>query len=294
MKIKNLVAGIILLVISYSLGIATGHYRFFPFSLIFKMKEELSIEGNSKRNFDVSSLRNLEVPITDRSGIYLTYGQSNSVNHGQIGYEVKSKVYQFLDGNLYLYEDPSLGGTGDGGSVWGMVGDKLIKNNFHDKVIFSNNGWGGRKMEELNKPPYLDYLIQSYKELIDKYGRVDAILFHQGEINHSDKFGNKYYYEDFKVFVQKLKDNGIEIPIYLSRTSICDTRSDETLINIQNQIISNMDIVLEGPNTDLLSEKKYRLPDNCHFSQLGFEKFSDQWFNSITAGNNFESKDVDL
>lgn len=280
MNKKTIIGGITVVFIAYLLGIATGHYRFFPFDLLFNIKTEIGF-GQTKRNTDVASLKPVDIKVTEKSGIYLTYGQSNSVNHGQIGYEVEDKVYQYFDNSTYIYKDPALGGTGAGGSVWGMLGDKLIRNGKHDKVIFSNNGWQGKSIEELNKDPYITYLIKNHRELIQQFGRVDAILLHQGEINHQLKYGNENYYKDFEIFVQKLKENGVEIPIYLSRTSICNTQPDTTLINIQNKIINEFEMVFEGPNTDLLSEKKYRLPDYCHFSMLGYEKFSDMWVNSL-------------
>ena len=281
MKRNTFIVSFVLIAAAYLLGIATGHYRYFPFQLLFDIKSEVGIGKNDKRNTDTSSLRQVEISETKSTGIYLTYGQSNSVNHGQIGYEVKGEVYQFFNNGTYLYEYPALGGTGQGGSVWGMVGDKLIDEGVHDKVVFSNNGFQGRRIEELNSDPYITYLMNSYKQLLEKFGRVDAILFHQGEINHETKFGNENYYEDFEIFIRKLRDNGIGTPIYLSRASICNTQTDSTLINIQNEIIKDFEIVLKGPNTDLLHEKKYRLPDYCHFSMLGYEKFSDMWVESL-------------
>ena len=84
--------------------------------------------------------------------------------------------------------------------------------------------------------------------------------------------------------LKKLKENGIEIPIYLSKASLCgyDRNINKNLTDVQNKIINDFDIVLEGPNTDLLSDTKFRLEDYCHFSLLGFEKFSDMWVESLT------------
>ncbi|MFV8281338.1 hypothetical protein ACNKXS_07320 [Christiangramia marina] len=280
MKSKTLILGVLFIIGAYCFGIATGHYRYFPFDIFFEIKQ--GVDTNSKRNLDIDSLVEVDIAVSENTGIYLTYGQSNSVNHGQIGYDVRENVYQFLEGKAYLYHDPSLGGTGKGGSVWGIVGDKLIENGNHESVIFSNNGWQGKRLEELIEDPYITYLINSYQQLLAKYGRVDAILFHQGEINHSMKFGNENYYEDFKILLQKLYREGIHIPIYLSRTSICNTPSDSSLIDIQNKIIKDFEIVHEGPNTDLLFDKKYRLLDYCHFSMLGYKKFSDMWVKCLT------------
>jgi len=155
----------------------------------------------------------------------------------------------------------------------------LIENGLYENIVFSNCGWGGRKIEELKEGHYLYYLIQNYNGLIEKFGRVDGILFHQGEGNNKlDGTGTKNYYNDFVEFVENLKKNGIETPIYLSRVSLCKKRlPNKILTDIQNKLIEDLDIIKEGPNTDLLTEKKYRLDDYCHFSLEGYDKFSDMW-----------------
>ena len=49
------------------------------------------------------------------------------------------------------------------------------------------------------------------------------------------------------------------------------------IIKAQNKLIKDFQNIKAGPNTDLLYEKKYRLEDNCHFSLLGLDKFSDMF-----------------
>ena len=271
---------------AFLFGLSTGRFRHFPYGILYEI-----ITGDTyhKKNqyggrfFDLTYHKEKTFLPTDHSGIYLTYGQSNSVNHGEIGYEVKKDVYQFFDGKTYLYKDPSLGGTGMGGSVWGMVGDKLIEKGIHDKVVFSNCGWGGKKIEELNQGHYLNYLVENYHQLMDQYGRVDGILFHQGEYNNSNRGGCDNYYDDFVVLIKNLNKNEIDIPLFLSRASLCGKSSppDEKLIEIQNQLIEDFDQVYEGPNTDLLSDRIYRLHDHCHFSLMGYDKFADMWVESL-------------
>lgn len=283
-KIKiGLIIGLIFL--SFVFGVSTGRYKHFPYDQFFYLYNGHKKVGNFEwggRNFNINFYEEKELDFTSDTGVYLTYGQSNSVNSGQLGYMVKNEVLQFLLGQTYIYEDPALGGTGVEGSVWGMVGDKLIEKGVHDKVVFSNSGWGTRKMEELKEGHYVEFLIQNYIGLMKKFGRVDGILFHQGESNNSPN-GIDNYYSDFVEFFQTLKNNGIEIPIYLSRVSFCgeDQPPNINLTNIQNQLIEDFDIVKEGPNTDLLIEKKYRIKDSCHFSLEGYDKFSDMWVESL-------------
>ena len=81
--------------------------------------------------------------------------------------------------------------------------------------------------------------------------------------------------------VIKLKNDGICSPFYLSLVSYCGDGVDSTLLNIQNNIIIDFENILRGPNTDLLIEPQYRLTDNCHFSLLGYQQFSDMWVNCI-------------
>ena len=268
-------------------GVSSGHYRHFPFKIIYLIKNGKKFPSSNPkypgRIYDTKDLIPKHVDISSKTGIYLTYGQSNSVNHGELGYDVQNDVYQFILGNTFDYEDPSLGGTGTGGSVWGMLGDKLIEKGIHDKVIFSNSGWGGKKIEELKYGGYFDFLIFNYNTLIDKYGRVDGILFHQGEWNNSPK-GHINYYNDFSEFISNLKNKGVNIPLYLSRVSLCGEKRpiNNKLTNIQNQLIKDYETIKEGPNTDLLSKKSERLKGYCHFSFEGYDKFSDMWVESLT------------
>ena len=78
-----------------------------------------------------------------------------------------------------------------------------------------------------------------------------------------------------------MKEDCIVTPFYLSLVSYCFLEADSILLNIQNDIIINFENVLRGPNTDLIIEPEYRLSDNCHFSLLGYQHFSDMWVDCI-------------
>lgn len=275
MKVKILI-GFVCLV----LGFFISYKKIFPYEFIIKLKELVIPPKELGRLSLVDNYEKVKVEVSDSVGIFLTYGQSNAVNHGQIGYEVQEKVYMFFKNETYVYKDPTLGVSGMHGSVWGMVGDKLIKNGQYNQVIFANSGLGGRKIKDLNQGKHFDYLISNYKALIDQFGRVDAILFHQGEaeINPED-IDN--YYENFVLFLDNLKKEGVGIPIFLSRTSYCYSARPR-LVEIQNQLIKDFDMIYSGPNTDLLTNNIYRTPDNCHFSLLGYDKFADMWIDCLS------------
>tara|TARA_S200000501_G_scaffold69667_1_gene61659 strand:- start:485 stop:859 length:375 start_codon:yes stop_codon:yes gene_type:complete len=48
------------------------------------------------------------IDINKNVGIFITYGQSNSCNWGEIGYSVNNEVFQFYNNLTYLYEDHHL------------------------------------------------------------------------------------------------------------------------------------------------------------------------------------------
>ena len=280
-KVKNIViTGLV--IVSFVFVVLSVQYNHFPFDILKSFKHYILPPEQTGR-ITLTSKYDIVTPIVNNNtGIYITYGQSNSTNHGQIGYEVESNVYMFYNNNTFIYRDPSLGGTGLDGSVWGMVGDKLIEQGVYDEVIFSNCGWGGKSINELKKGEIFEYLTENYTQLIEKFGRVDGILFHQGESDNVEN-GDKYYYDSFVEFLENLESNKIQTKIYLSRVSYCGLRlKNDELTSVQNKLIDDFSNVLEGPNTDLLTDKKYRLPDDCHFSFKGYDKFSDMWVELLT------------
>ncbi|MCV6629680.1 MAG: sialate O-acetylesterase [Flavobacteriaceae bacterium] len=213
-----------------------------------------------------------------KTAVFITYGQSNAANSGALDYTIKQPVFQFAIGTSYIYQDPSLGTTGQKGSVWGILGDRLIEKGLYQQVVFANCAWGNRSISQLKDGHYLQYLLHNYRGLIAKYGRVDAILYHQGESdNHPE--GVRTYYLHFKDFIRQLQANGVYTPVYLARTSLCgeEKPSNPALIAVQNQLIADLDQVYEGPNTDSLDDKKYRLEDYCHFSHQGLDAFANLW-----------------
>lgn len=288
---KNKFYYLILLILvfgSFIFGLSSGHYKHFPFYSIQKIKHGVNTVSRftwGGRNLNIEFYSKKLIDRSKKTGIYITYGQSNSANSGEYGYIVKNDVFQFILGETFVYEDPSLGATGSGGSVWGMVGDKLIEKNIYEQVVFANSAWSNKTIEDLKSGHEFEYLINNYNSLIKKFGRVDGILFHQGESDNND-MGVKNYYKNFVELIESLKQEGVFIPIYLSRASLCGNNSiNKDLTNIQNQLINDFDIIKKGPDTDLLILKSERLNGYCHFSLEGYQKFSDMWVQSI-----FESK----
>jgi hypothetical protein len=157
----------------------------------------------------------------------------------------------------------------------------LIRKGKFKQVVFAHSGLGGRKIKELKSGKHFDFLVSNYKDLASRFGKVDAILFHQGE-SETDAESIQTYYTNMEEFISNLEQNDILIPIYLSRASYC-RRFNPEIIEVQDKLIQEIDRIKEGPNTDLLSDKKYRLPDECHFSLEGYDKMADLWVESLES-----------
>lgn len=283
----------ILSLIFWSFGVYVGVYKIFPFKQIKYIQDFLEKSPKNQpfskedRFKKTKSKINVNINKAISTGVFITYGQSNSLSSGQKGYIVKHPVYQFFNDSCFIYTDPVLG-TDDFsdidnyGSVWGLVGDRLVEKGHYNQVIFSVCGWGGATMNQLSGGELFNYLIDSYNNLKNHFGKVDGILFHQGESNHTlSKEGNDDYYEIFNEFWEKINRNDSETRIFLSQASYCNNYVDKNLVDIQDKIIIDLKRVLRGPNTDTLIDSKYRLPDGCHFSMEGFKAYSNIWAESV-------------
>lgn len=283
--VGKLIAIFAIVVSSFFWGLAVAHYQIFPFHQMMKLKNVFAGAGIGRRTMDTSPYKQVSLDEIgydpEKSLVFVTYGQSNSSSHGQIGYEVQSDVFMVHQGKVYEYEDPGLGGTGRGGSVWGMVGDKLINATNHERVFFTISGVGGLTIEQLTEGNFFEYFMEEMMTTKHKFGKIDGILLHQGESNHSmAPAGSDGYFATFHRLVSKIRDE-TDAPIFLSQASLCGGGSDPVLIGIQDDLITELGGVYRGPNTDSLEHSKYRLPDGCHFSMLGLDKFSDLWVRSI-------------
>jgi len=70
---------------------------------------------DKSRHIDVSKLT--QVTNWDSNSdklVFVTYGQSNSVNSSQLGYETTKPVYMGYDGEIYNFQEPAIGFVLDG------------------------------------------------------------------------------------------------------------------------------------------------------------------------------------
>jgi hypothetical protein len=215
------------------------------------------------------------------SVVLLVIGQSNVGNHGSARFISKRPVFNFnpFDSQCYEAADPLLGATGDDGSPLCVLGDLLIENGFAQSIIFCSLAVGGATVASwAPSGSYHQRLIYSLAALKGRGLAPSYVLWHQGEADAL--YGTKAaaYEEAFRRFANSLRSNSVTGPIFVAGASyfaVPEGFSDQQreIRRAQENILSKRDLVLRGPDTDLIKDRY----DGCHFSREGLLKHARAW-----------------
>lgn len=230
-----------------------------------------------------------EVPLEEaRKGMVIfTFGQSNSANHGWGNYTPKHKVYNYFEGKLYPSADPLIGATGNGGSVWNRLADKLIEDGCTGQVTIIPIGVGGVEISAWAKGGYLhNRLIETVEQLKEQHITPDCILWHQGESDNINNTSEENYIRMFETIREVFRSRGINSPIGVAVASYhpyCvneNEGNDPAIRNAQKKLAKKYDDIFEGPDTDKLN-KAFQRGDGVHFSEKGQETHAAGWLKAI-------------
>lgn len=222
--------------------------------------------------------------------VIFVFGQSNSANYGQTKYEPKEEVYNWFDGNISKAKDPLKGADGNGGSVWGRLGDKLITSKLAKKVLIIPIGIGSTTVADWSEDGiYYNRIISTVLKLKRQNIDIDFILWHQGESDNLENTPTEdyiYYFESIRLaFLNK----EVEAPIFVSIASYHPNEnslrnkkfgSDVEIQRAQESLIKKHQNLFLGANTDKLDKSYYRF-DGVHFSVLGLEKHAELWLDIL-------------
>ena len=228
----------------------------------------------------------------DRTAILMTFGQSNSANAGRDRYVPMQDVANFSihDGKCYRAEDPLLGPDANGGSVWGVLGDKLILGGHYDRVLVVPFGIGGSSIAQWQADgPFHEILDGALKAIEAADIQPTHVLWHQGEADAMAGTSEEDYIEMFKNLVAKLRSGGVDAPIYPAVATHCqiplfdmgsEAREGIEPVRRAQQRLVEIDGVSAGPDTDEIQGEFFR-HDNCHFSAKGMQAHSEAWLNAL-------------
>jgi len=224
--------------------------------------------------------------VDTRDAVILAIGQSNMSNTGSGFYYVASNDVKRIDSNYnaVLAESPVLENNladANGGSFLPLLGDLLIEGDKLESVTYANVAVGGTCIIQWT-PDY----VQSYFNKIREVARQDLdfthIIFHQGECDTADWKNTSIsdYKARFLKMLQGIRDLGIDVPIYVARTSYVFGVVDPRIIQAHNELIEEYSDVLQGPYTDVMGAE-YR-HDDAHFNERGLIRHAEMWYEALT------------
>ena len=213
--------------------------------------------------------------------IAIAFGQSNAANFGDVLHKGGPGVYNFHQGKLYEAQDPLLGADGNGGSVWPLLGDKLIATKRYDAVVFVSLGVGATEIAKWSSEGELFPKVQKAIGDLRKHGLAPThLLWHQGETDGRLKTSTKLYKVEFLDMLAGIRKMGVTAPIYVCRASRRKGQMPIASIRqAQLELVNHAQDIYAGPDTDMLGPE-YR-PDGYHLSDKGQQKFAELWLEKL-------------
>ena len=112
---------------------------------------------------------------------------------------------------------------GFAGESWTLLADQLIDTGAFDHVILAPVAVGASSVEQWAKGGALNTtMIPLVQDLTTRY-RVTHVLWHQGESDFALKTDPARYKEHFLSFVESLRANAVDAPVFISNASRCVT-----------------------------------------------------------------------
>jgi Carbohydrate esterase, sialic acid-specific acetylesterase len=222
-------------------------------------------------------------PITPRTMVAFVFGQSNSANHGDKKFGAPlPAVANFWNGKYFAAEDPLLGASGDGGSPWVLMANKLIEARAFDNVILIAAGIGATPVEAWTTGGSLNGMLEKrVAEAKDAGLTVTHFLWHQGE-SDSSPTGAANYDAAMQPIIALTKRYFPQSKFFVAQATLCGPGS---VPNVELQKIqlglSRLPGVFAGPNTDEISFADRS--DGCHMSGSGLKKHAAGWAAAIAA-----------
>ena len=216
--------------------------------------------------------------------VFVTAGQSNSANFGQVRQAAKDGRVVYFDGKSYLpAKDPIPGGFGGGGTPWPILGDLLAKQ-WNVPICFRSS--------TLTFTPVSQWLPDArhnqYPTLVERVKQfgphgVRAVLWHQGESDSLARTSAEEYRARLTRVIQSMrKDIGYDVDWFVAETSFHPgaAKPQQEPVAEGQRLLWKSKAAFPGPATDDLLGKEYR-HDGVHFTEKGLRVHAQRWFDAI-------------
>ena len=278
-KLARILGAALLLCAAYTYGVLSHDNRWFPTPQLERALRQQLWRLRPARGFrDTTNrervdCRSLAGPDT---AVLLTLGQSNAANEAALDPIDAPGAYNFnaFDGRCYQAEDPLLGTTGVGSSVWTRVAAALVADGTFARVVVAPIAVGGSSVKRWAPGGDLDDRIAATLRSLEATGLPPThVLWHQGETDV--RMPGAEYGEHFRAMLEAARADGLDAPVFVAQASICKNQGSDELRRAQREL-AQLPGVHEGPNTDALDRFRWRR-DLCHFSGPGLDAHARAW-----------------
>ena len=209
-----------------------------------------------------------------QTAVLVTGGQSNASNANPMLSESgpDDGVFVWFDGRCYPAQDPILGATSSGGSLWPNLGRRLAID-LGQPILFINGAVGGTQVGDWldDRSGYYTALLTRVQTARSAGYEPDLILWHQGETDAGAERDMDLVERRFGTLADRLLADMPESRLYLFQASKCiGAARGEGVVGIRDAqagAAEGRDRVILGMNTDTLGND-FRW-DTCHFNSLG-------------------------
>lgn len=213
-------------------------------------------------------------PDLDSALVVVTGGQSNAANtNSRISAAAPdAPVHTFWQGECYRTEDPVLGATAQGGSLWPLFGEALAEETGRP-VLFIHGAIGGTQVPDWldERSGYLSALTGRIEDARAAGYEPDWILWHQGETDAAVQATMEPFRDELAQLAGSVLETAPEARLYLFQVSKCvgEPRADGVphIREAQTEVAGADERILLGMNTDELDDDMRW--DTCHFNSMG-------------------------
>lgn len=254
-----------------------------PYSELF------AIDPGNRSYRDVSNRKKVDcraIKEGPRVAVIFIFGQSNAGNYGDKNalYAPARGVYNFdfFDGACYEARDPLLGTETDQSNVATRLGDLLVQRKLFDQVIIIPIAYGGSAVAHWAPGGILSPRLNEALRQVRTSGlAVTLAIWQQGETDaHPPSPDPVGYKRDFRAMVGMLRRNGMDAPIAVAQSTVCQSKPIETIRQAQRELVDSNSGILAGADTDSIGmDGRF---DGCHFSEAGLNRAAELWFEVIS------------
>ena len=205
-------------------------------------------------------------------------GQSNVANHGAALTKAGPRAFVFYNGLCYPAEDPLLGSTGQGGSVWPAFADRVLASGTYDAVLLVPAAVGGSRMEAWAPGGVLSARIEQRVSALAQAGLEPThFLVQQGEAEGAQHSDAKSYQANATALLFSLKATGADV-IFATATR-CMGERNESIRKAQSAAREATGSIA-GPDADQIGID--RKVGGCHYDATAQVEMSQAWASAVS------------